>query len=85
MEIYASWSHKTDHFQRIHHKTGIPYKEMLFFDDEDRNIQAVTQIGVTCVHVNNGVNIGALNRGLQKFACTEPVPNKFDSSVVSLL
>ncbi|KAL3677713.1 hypothetical protein R1sor_020669 [Riccia sorocarpa] len=68
MEIYSSWSHKTDHFQKIHHKTGVPYKEMLFFDDEDRNIQAVTQMGVTSVYVTSGVNIAALNRGLQMFA-----------------
>ncbi|MFQ6653484.1 hypothetical protein Gotur_024865, partial [Gossypium turneri] len=30
-----------DHFQRIHSRTGNPFNSMLFFDDEDRNIQAV--------------------------------------------
>lgn len=40
-EIYSSWTHKTDHFQRIHMRTGVPFSSMLFFDDEDRNIQAV--------------------------------------------
>jgi magnesium-dependent phosphatase 1 len=40
-EIFSSWSHKTEHFQKIHRKTGIPYKSMLFFDDESRNIETV--------------------------------------------
>lgn len=40
-EIFSSWTHKTDHFQKLKHTTGVPYSEMLFFDDENRNIQAV--------------------------------------------
>ncbi|MED6197195.1 hypothetical protein PIB30_054408 [Stylosanthes scabra] len=40
-EIFSSWTHKTDHFQRIHSRTGVPFNSMLFFDDENRNIQAV--------------------------------------------
>lgn len=40
-EIFSSWTHKTEHFQKIQHKTRIPYESMLFFDDEDRNIEAV--------------------------------------------
>ncbi|KAJ1426695.1 Reverse transcriptase zinc-binding domain [Sesbania bispinosa] len=39
-EIYSSWTHKTNHFQRIHSTTGVPFHSMLFFDDENRNIQA---------------------------------------------
>jgi len=40
-EIFSSWTHKTEHFQKIQRKTGIPYKSMLFFDDEDRNMDPV--------------------------------------------
>ncbi|KAK0597780.1 hypothetical protein LWI29_028527 [Acer saccharum] len=36
-EIFSSWTHKTDHFQRIHSRTVVPFNSMLFFDDEDRN------------------------------------------------
>ena len=43
-EIFSSWTHKTDHFQRIHSRTGVPFKSMLFFDDEDRNIETVKPI-----------------------------------------
>ena len=38
-EIFSS--DKTDHFQRIRSRTGVPFNSMLFFDDENRNIQAV--------------------------------------------
>ncbi|KAJ4831527.1 hypothetical protein Tsubulata_036393 [Turnera subulata] len=38
-EIFSSWTHKTEHFQKIHSRTEVPFNLMLFFDDEDRNIQ----------------------------------------------
>ncbi|KAI4299164.1 hypothetical protein L6164_032649 [Bauhinia variegata] len=67
-EIFSSWTHKTDHFQRIHSRTGVPFNSMLFFDDENRNIQAVSKMGVTSILVGNGVNLGALREGLQRFS-----------------
>ncbi|KAL3620982.1 hypothetical protein CASFOL_035894 [Castilleja foliolosa] len=67
-EIFSSWTHKTDHFQRINRKTRIPYNEMLFFDDEDRNIEAVSKMGVTSILVGNGVNLKALKQGLSSFS-----------------
>ncbi|XP_073525510.1 magnesium-dependent phosphatase 1-like [Phyllobates terribilis] len=66
-EIFSSRTDKTDHFQRIHRRTRIPYNSMLFFDDEDRNIQAVSKMGVTSILVDYGVNLGALRQGLTKF------------------
>lgn len=44
-QIYPSWSHKVEHFQKILQGTGVPYKDMLFFDDEDRNIRSVSCLG----------------------------------------
>ncbi|XP_030538278.1 magnesium-dependent phosphatase 1 isoform X1 [Rhodamnia argentea] len=67
-EIFSSWSHKTEHFQRIHSRTGVPFNSMLFFDDEDRNIEAVSKMGVTSILVGNGVNLGAFRQGLAKFS-----------------
>ncbi|XP_065869622.1 uncharacterized protein [Euphorbia lathyris] len=67
-EIFSSWTHKTDHFQRIHSRTGVPFSSMLFFDDEDRNIQAVSKMGVTSILVGKGVNLGALRQGLTNFS-----------------
>ncbi|XP_058069331.1 uncharacterized protein LOC131218671 [Magnolia sinica] len=75
-EIFSSWTHKTDHFQRIHRRTEVPYKSMLFFDDEDRNIEAVSQMGVTSILVNNGVNLGALRLGLTNFTRNSATPDR---------
>ncbi|EEF39745.1 magnesium-dependent phosphatase 1 [Ricinus communis] len=67
-EIFSSWTHKTEHFQRIHSRTGVSFNSMLFFDDEDRNIQSVSKMGVTSILVSNGVNLGALRQGLTRFS-----------------
>ncbi|XP_022740535.1 magnesium-dependent phosphatase 1-like [Durio zibethinus] len=66
-EIFSSWTHKTEHFQRIHRRTGVPFSSMLFFDDEDRNIEAVSKMGVTSIYVGNGVNLRALRQGMSEF------------------
>ncbi|XP_047338053.1 magnesium-dependent phosphatase 1 [Impatiens glandulifera] len=73
-EIFSSWTHKTEHFQRIHRRTDIPYKSMLFFDDEDRNIEAVSKMGVTSILVGDGVNLGAFRQGLAEFSQNSGVP-----------
>ncbi|OMO56280.1 HAD-superfamily phosphatase, subfamily IIIC [Corchorus capsularis] len=67
-EIFSSWTHKTEHFQRIHRKTGIPFSSMLFFDDENRNIESVSKMGATSIYVSNGVNLNALRQGLSEFS-----------------
>eukprot|EP00246_Nothoceros_aenigmaticus_P002713 TRINITY_DN13566_c0_g1_i1.p1 TRINITY_DN13566_c0_g1~~TRINITY_DN13566_c0_g1_i1.p1 ORF type:complete len:168 (-),score=26.02 TRINITY_DN13566_c0_g1_i1:125-628(-) len=70
MQIYPSWTHKVEHFQKIQQTTGVPFSSMLFFDDENRNIQAVSKMGVKSVLVEDGVNLAALQEGLQKFPAT---------------
>ncbi|XAR53022.1 Protein-tyrosine-phosphatase [Bertholletia excelsa] len=67
-EIFYSWTHKTEHFQNINRRTGVPYNSMLFFDDENQNIETVSRMGVTSILVGNGVNLGALKQGLTKFS-----------------
>ncbi|KAH9617493.1 hypothetical protein KSS87_014066 [Heliosperma pusillum] len=79
-EIYSSWTHKTQHFERIHRKTGIPYTEMLFFDDEDRNIEAVEKMGVTSILVEDGVNHQAFRQGLTEFSQKLSASSKAGSS-----
>ncbi|KAE9595062.1 putative protein-tyrosine-phosphatase [Lupinus albus] len=54
--------------QRIHTRTGISFNSMLFFDDENRNIQSVSKMGVTSILVGNGVNLGAFREGLTRFS-----------------
>ena len=54
-EIYPS--SKTVHFNRLHKKSGTNFSDMYFFDDEYRNIQDVSELGVNCQYVKNGVNL----------------------------
>jgi magnesium-dependent phosphatase 1 len=53
-EIYPSG--KIQHFNNIQKNSGIDFRAMVFFDDEHRNIADVSQLGVECVLVNNGIN-----------------------------
>lgn len=68
LEIFPSWTHKTEHLKNVQQKTSVPFTSMLFFDDEDRNIQSVSRMGVTSILVEDGVNIKALRLGLAKHA-----------------
>lgn len=53
--IEIAYSNKKDHFRRLHKKTGIPYEEMVFFDNEQYNITSVQQLGVKCVYTPDGM------------------------------
>ncbi|KAG2346257.1 magnesium-dependent phosphatase-1 [Suillus weaverae] len=70
LEIYPS--SKIRHFKKLHEKTGIPYDEMLFFDDEWRN-QEVEELGVTFTLVPNGLNDQILEKGLKEWRKRHPV------------
>ena len=54
-EIYPS--SKLKHFAALRESSGIDYEEMIFFDDEMRNIREVSTLGVNCVHVGDGLTI----------------------------
>ncbi|KAH8084608.1 magnesium-dependent phosphatase-1 [Filobasidium floriforme] len=64
MEIYPG--SKIKHFKEIHKKTGIPYSEMLFFDDEARN-KETESLGVTMMLVTHGVDKATYNKGVKKW------------------
>lgn len=52
-EIYPG--SKLSHFKSLQDKTRISYEDMVFFDDESRNIDEVRQLGVNAVFVKNGM------------------------------
>ena len=55
---------KTDHFINLKKKTGFQFSEMIFFDDEWRNISDVARLGVTAVLVEDGISTKLVNENL---------------------
>lgn len=54
-EIYPGCKHT--HFNKLKGKSTFDYSEMLFFDDEPRNIRDVKKLGVESVLVNSDVGV----------------------------
>ena len=65
-EIYPS--SKLKHFAALRDDSRIDYDEMLFFDDETRNIRDLGSFGVTCVHVGQGMAWELFREGHEQFA-----------------
>jgi len=55
--VEISYGTKTHHFHRLHQKTGIPYEEMTFFDNEYGNIRDVSKLGVHCFYTPDGMMV----------------------------
>ena len=62
LEIYPG--SKTEHFYHLLHRTNVPFKEMLFFDDEMRNVDEVARLGVTTALVDEGITKEMISRYL---------------------
>eukprot|EP01023_Acetabularia_acetabulum_P028118 TRINITY_DN2658_c0_g1_i3.p1 TRINITY_DN2658_c0_g1~~TRINITY_DN2658_c0_g1_i3.p1 ORF type:complete len:217 (-),score=27.98 TRINITY_DN2658_c0_g1_i3:325-975(-) len=58
---------KIQHLTRISQQIGVEFKDMIFFDDEQRNIVDVESIGVQAELVNHGFNLSALKSGFQRY------------------
>ncbi|TFK38575.1 magnesium-dependent phosphatase-1 [Crucibulum laeve] len=69
LEIYPG--SKITHFKKLHEKTGLPYEEMLFFDDENRN-KDVEKLGVTFQIVPRGLTNKIFEDGLAKWRRRHP-------------
>lgn len=63
-EIYPSSKRK--HFNALGQDSSVAFSEMLFFDDEMRNIREVSQLGVKCIHVQHGMTWGVFNEQCSK-------------------
>jgi magnesium-dependent phosphatase 1 len=57
-------AYKTQHFTRIHNSSGIQYEDMLFFDDEARNRNVETELGVGFCLVRDGMTRDEVDRGV---------------------
>ncbi len=61
-EIYPS--SKLKHFKKIKDNSGIAFSDMVFFDDEMRNITEVSTLGVFSVFISDGINIPLVNQSI---------------------
>ena len=56
---------KSAHFRALHEETGIAFEDMIFFDDEHRNIDSVSRLGVAAHLVPEGMNAKLLEGALR--------------------
>lgn len=63
IQIYPG--NKTSHFAKIHQTSEIAYDDMLFFDDEARNRNVETELGVTFCLVRDGMTREEVDRGVR--------------------
>lgn len=54
-EIYPGCKHT--HFNRLKKQSTFDYSEMLFFDDESRNIRDLRQLGVESVLIDSDIGV----------------------------
>ncbi|XP_011688886.1 PREDICTED: magnesium-dependent phosphatase 1-like isoform X2 [Wasmannia auropunctata] len=59
---------KVAHFSNIQKSSHVDYKDMMFFDDESRNIVEVGKLGVHAVLVGDGVSRGVVQDALRSFS-----------------
>ena len=64
-EIYPT--SKDKHFKALAKKLDVGFEEMLFFDDERRNIHDVSRLGVVSIHCEDGISLAVLEQGLRRF------------------
>lgn len=64
-EIYPS--SKLRHFAALRESSGFEYSSMVFFDDEMRNISDVSSLGVTSIHVSDGITADLFHSALRTF------------------
>lgn len=58
---------KRFHFEALHRSSKIPYENMLFFDNENRNIVSVRPLGVVCSYCPNGMSKTVWEKALADF------------------
>ena len=63
---------KKTHFAEIREASGVPFDEMVFFDDDPANIRDVGALGVVCQLTPDGVTAAAWEAGLGAFAKARP-------------
>lgn len=58
---------KKHHFRNLKKKTNLDYEEMVFFDNEWRNIRSVRELGVKCIYTPDGMEKQHWHEALEFF------------------
>ncbi|GMF62675.1 unnamed protein product [Phytophthora fragariaefolia] len=58
---------KRVHFEQLKKDSGIPYEDMLFFDNEYGNVADIQRLGVTCAYCPQGLTDGSWIQGMEAF------------------
>ncbi|KAH9522769.1 Magnesium-dependent phosphatase 1 [Dermatophagoides farinae] len=58
---------KIQHLTQLSKQSGCQFDQIIFFDDEQRNIIDLKRINVCSILVNNGMTFKLLNEGIDKF------------------
>ncbi|CAH0392687.1 unnamed protein product [Bemisia tabaci] len=58
---------KVHHFNHLHAISRVDLRNMIFFDDDKRNIRSVARLGVHCVHVADGLTVDIIKENLNEF------------------
>lgn len=53
--VEISFENKQQHLRRLQKSTGIPFEDMIFFDNEYGNIRSVASLGVKCIYTPDGM------------------------------
>ncbi|RAL03826.1 Mg-dependent acid phosphatase [Aspergillus ibericus CBS 121593] len=69
-------ANKTQHFSRIQQASSVAYEEMLFFDDEARNRNVETELGVTFCLVKDGMTREEVDRGVRAWRKRNGIKSK---------
>ena len=65
--IIDSTRSKVLHFQQLSDETGIPYTEMVFFDNNPKNCKSVSRLGVTVGYCPHGLSLDIFHKTMSKF------------------
>ena len=77
-EIYPG--SKITHFRQLHQDSGVPYEDMIFFDDEYRNSEVGTKLGVHFVEVGHaGTDLGLFEKALREWRAKKAARAKAES------
>lgn len=67
-QVFPSSTNKTEHMARVAKDLGCEYSDMLFFDDERRNVRNVSGLGAVSEEVPSGLTVDAFERALARLS-----------------